>query len=92
MGVLSEMSPQQVISRGSDVPWPAHSPDLTTYDNFLWGFLKHKVFITNPRAIEELKQRIKEETAAILDHDSLGDGNFSQKTAAMFKKWWRISE
>jgi uncharacterized phage-like protein YoqJ len=32
----------------------------------LWGYLKHKVFISKPRTIEELKQRIKEEIAKIV--------------------------
>jgi hypothetical protein len=32
----------------------------------LWGYLKRKAFISNPRTIEELQQRIKEELEAIL--------------------------
>jgi hypothetical protein len=34
----------------------------------LWGYLKRKIFISKPRTNEELKQRIKEEIAAILKH------------------------
>jgi hypothetical protein len=44
MSVLREMFPQNVISRGGDVPWPAHSPDLSAYDYFLRGYLKSRVF------------------------------------------------
>jgi hypothetical protein len=33
--------------------------------NFM-GYLKRKVFICKPRSVEERKQRIKEETAAIM--------------------------
>jgi len=32
VSVLLEMFPQHVISRGGDVPRPAHSPDLSAYD------------------------------------------------------------
>ncbi|KAJ8933180.1 hypothetical protein NQ318_006474 [Aromia moschata] len=28
------------IGRGSTVPWPARSPDLTPLDFFVWGFYK----------------------------------------------------
>ena len=65
MNILREMFPQQVISRGGDVPWPARSPDLSTCDYFLWGYLKSRVFISKPKTIAELKQSIKEEIAAI---------------------------
>jgi len=64
MSVLWEMFPQH-ISRGGDVPWPAHSPDLSACDYFLWGYLKSRIFISKPRIIAELKQNAKEEIAAI---------------------------
>jgi hypothetical protein len=57
--------PQHVISRGGDVSWPACSPDLSTCDYFLWGYLKSKVLISMPTSMEELQQRIKEEITAI---------------------------
>ena len=44
--------------------WPAHSPDLSACDYFLWGYLKSRVFISKPRTIAELKQSIKEKVAA----------------------------
>ena len=65
ISVLREMFPQQVISRDSDVPWPASSPDLSDCDYFLWGYLKSRVFTSKPRTIAELKQSIKEEIATI---------------------------
>ena len=46
MSVLREMFPQHVISRGSDIPWLAHLPDLSACDYFLWGYLKSRVFIS----------------------------------------------
>jgi len=65
MSALREMLPQHVISRGGDVLWPAHSPDLSACYYFLWGYLKSRVFISKPRTIVELKQSIKEEIVAI---------------------------
>jgi len=67
MSVLGEMFPQHVISHGGDVPWPAHSPDLSACDYFLWGFLKSRVFISKPRTEAELKQSINEEISVILE-------------------------
>jgi len=45
-----------------DIAWPAQSPELTAPDFFLWGFLKDRVF---RRRIQELKQAIVDEVAAI---------------------------
>ena len=38
------------------------SPPVVT---FLWGYLKSRVFVSKRRTIVELKQSVKEETAAI---------------------------
>jgi len=38
MSVLLEMFPQHVISRGSNVPWPTCSPDVSACYYFLWGY------------------------------------------------------
>jgi len=43
MSVLREMFPQHVISCGSNVPWPARSPDLSACDYFLWGISKAEI-------------------------------------------------
>jgi hypothetical protein len=54
-----------LISRGGDVPWPARSPDLAACGYILLGCLKSNLFTSQPRTIEKLKQRIKEEITAI---------------------------
>ena len=54
-----------VISRFGDIAWPAWSPDLTVPDFFLWGFLKDHVFWRRIMTIQELKQAIVDEVAAI---------------------------
>ncbi|KAJ4437692.1 hypothetical protein ANN_17837 [Periplaneta americana] len=37
--LLQELFPGRLISRGSDFPYPARSPDLSLCDAFLWGIL-----------------------------------------------------
>ncbi|KAJ4446655.1 hypothetical protein ANN_13352 [Periplaneta americana] len=66
MDAVNALFPGRVISRKGDIAWPPRSPDLTIWDFFLWGYLKTKVFGGNPpRIIPALKQRIREEVAAI---------------------------
>jgi hypothetical protein len=65
VSLLRETFSQHFISRGGDISWPARSPDLSACDYSFWGYLKSKFFISKPTTIEELKQRIKEEVAAI---------------------------
>jgi len=49
-----------------DIAWPARSPDLTVPDFFLGGgFLKDRVFWRRIMTIQELKQAIVDEVAAI---------------------------
>jgi len=53
------------VSRSDDISWPAWSPDLTLCDFFLWGNLKAKVYARRPGTIEQLKEAIRQEVAAI---------------------------
>jgi len=48
-----------------DIAWPARSPDLTVRDIFLRGFLKDRVFRRRIVTLQELKQAIVDEIAAI---------------------------
>ena len=54
-----------MISRFGDVLWPERSPDLSSCDYFLWGYLKQKVYETRPTTTDDLKVRIRQEIAAI---------------------------
>ncbi|EFN65149.1 hypothetical protein EAG_00038, partial [Camponotus floridanus] len=40
------------------IEWPPRSPDLSPLDFFLWGYLKSKVYKTNPRNLNNLRRRI----------------------------------
>lgn len=48
----------RVISRGFDLLWPSHSPDLNGCDFWLWGYLKANVYHPTPETCEQLKERI----------------------------------
>ena len=56
-----------VISLFGDITWPARSPDLTVPALFLRGFLEDRVFWRRIMTIQELKQAIVDEVAAIDD-------------------------
>jgi hypothetical protein len=45
--------------------WPPRSPDLSTCDIYLWGYLKGKVYETNPHALDELKENIRSAIEAV---------------------------
>jgi SpoVK/Ycf46/Vps4 family AAA+-type ATPase len=54
-----------LISHFGDMPWPPHSPNLSTCDFYLWGYLKsrgytHKLCISN-----DLKEAIHQEIRPI---------------------------
>lgn len=55
----------RLISRRSAVNWPAHSPDLTPLDFFLWGYLKSVVYQEVPESLAALKQAIRAAIRAI---------------------------
>ena len=48
-----------------EIAWPARSPDFTVPDFFLWGFLKDRVFRRRIMTIQEPKQAIVDEVAAV---------------------------
>jgi hypothetical protein len=39
--------------------WSPQSPDLTSSDFYLWGYLKRNVYMNNAHTLEELKQNTK---------------------------------
>ena len=41
------------------------SPDLSSLDFFLWGYLKEKVYVNNPQNVQELKENIRNEIGTL---------------------------
>lgn len=62
---LDHNFPDRWIGRAGPMFWPPRSPDLTPLDFFLWGHIKSLVYITEPRDITDLKQRIVDACASI---------------------------
>ena len=46
---------ETTISKGL---WPPHSPDLSSFDFYLWETLKQKVYVSNPHNLDQLKENI----------------------------------
>jgi len=61
----SKHVPGHLISRFGDVPWSPRSPDLSTCDFFLWGYLKSHVYTHKPRTLNDLKEAIHQEIRPI---------------------------
>lgn len=59
MAVLRNLFPGRIVSRFGDIPWPPRSPDLSSCDFFLWGFLKSRVYDNKPGTLEDLKIAIR---------------------------------
>lgn len=55
---LNEIFPERWIGRGGPVQWPARSPDLTSPDFFLWGYLKNVVYRQQTTTRENMRERI----------------------------------
>lgn len=62
---LNEIFPGRWIGRRGQFEFPPRSPDLTPMDFFLWGYLKHRVYVNKPTSIDDLKNRIEYEIQRI---------------------------
>lgn len=63
---LNQNYPNRWIGRGSTlIGWPPRSPDLTSLDFFLWGYVTQKVYKSRPRNRVELCTRIQQACDAI---------------------------
>ena len=49
-----------LIGKNLAINWPPRSPDLSTLDFFLWGYVKELTFQEPPKTIPELKLKITE--------------------------------
>ena len=62
MTIVRNMFPGHLISRfGDGALGPPRSPDLSTCDFFLWGYLKSRVYTHKPRTVNDLKEAIRQE-------------------------------
>ena len=60
---LNERFPNRWIGIGraeyEHVEWPPRSPDLTSLDFYLWGYLKNIVYARAPTTRDDMKERIR---------------------------------
>ena len=77
MVIQHEFFSENLISKGL---WPPRSPDLTSPDFFLWGYLKDAVYRSNPRDLKQLKMNI---TGAI---EELNEGTLRKIARNMVKR------
>lgn len=62
---LNEAFGRRWIGRDGPTRWPPRSPDLTSSDFFLWGYLKDVVYRQVPTTRENMKERIRAACRAI---------------------------
>jgi len=65
MTIVRNMFPGHLISRFGDMTWPPRSPDLSTCDFFLWGYLKLRVYAHKTRTLNDFKEAIRQEIRPI---------------------------
>ena len=51
---LTEKVQGRVISRGTEIIWPAHSPDLNPIDFHFWAAAPEIVYTERPQSIQDL--------------------------------------
>ena len=56
---MNEIFDEKWIGRGGPVTWPPCSPDLTSRDYFLCGFVKERVKAVSPTIPDDMKERIR---------------------------------
>ena len=49
----------RVISRGTQIAWPAHSPDLNPLDFYYWALAEKEVYSAKPTTVNELMNVVK---------------------------------
>ena len=64
---LDATFPNRWTGRDGPTPWPPRSPDITTLDFFLWGYVKDKLFSTPVPDITNLKARITDAFVTITE-------------------------
>ncbi|GFX96966.1 uncharacterized protein TNCV_1996981 [Trichonephila clavipes] len=55
----------RIVSRRCRYTWTPRSPDLTTADFWLWGYLKSRVYLSGPLSLSELNDAIRREVSSI---------------------------
>lgn len=73
------------IGRQGTIRWPANSPDLTPLDNFLWGYLKNKVYFERTENLDILRNKIVNEIFILNNNFPIFTGNAVNKLREVFQ-------
>ena len=57
--VMNEIFDEKCVGPGGPAAWPPRSPDLTSPDYFLWGFVKERVMAIAPTTPGDMNERIR---------------------------------
>ena len=83
---LEEKFPGRVISRRTETPWPAHSPDLSPLDYWFWSALQSVVYMKRPKNLQELKEVVNNAASQIEEQEIRRSiENFSIRTQKCYQ-------
>lgn len=68
---LNENFPNRWIGRFGPVSWPPRSPDLTSCDFFLWGYMKNLVYSEPIDNLQQLRRRVENAAAHIRNNPDI---------------------
>lgn len=77
------------IGRNGPIQWSANSPDLTPLDNFLWGYLKDKIYYDRTNNLLDLRQKIEQEIYILNNEHSFFTSNAVRKSEEIFQNCFR---
>ena len=66
---LKQKFSNRVISRRTDCPWPARSPDLSPLDYWFWSIMEKAVYLQKPRNIPALKRVVEEAAQRVTEEE-----------------------
>ena len=83
---LEEKFPGRVISRRTETPWPAHSPDMSSLDYWFWSALQSVVYMKRPKNLQELKEVVNNAASQIEEQEIRRSiENFSIRTQKCYQ-------
>lgn len=83
---LDRQYPNRWIGRGGPQNWPARSPDLTSLDFFLWGYVKNTVYDIPPTTPDDMKERIRTAFRTVTPRILIKVKHSFQESSPMYSK------
>jgi len=85
----------RLITCRTNHPWPAHSPDLSFLDYFMWEYLKDRIYVNNPQTMMEIMRIPHEMLDTVICASSHSDSaprsldraHYKLNCAVLAKRW-----